>query len=298
MKKIFALLLAAAMCLSFAACVGRDSINTDNDGEKSQENQGSINHPLLQFLYGEWEYEGNYKDSYPFAKLTVNEDGTCVVDGAAGTWSVSKDTSANGRLYIDVLVDGQTIGRAEMHIWAGNYYFGVADTMINPGDNWKHNTPVVADENDIVLTKDNWKDYFELVTESSYSENAFGDVEQLTIQQFLVPKAEYADKILVTDVVYEVQETASEYPISLNAAEKSYTLGEAVKTREPSTPDVRKLWCVYETERYEIPVTTYHINVKDHADPDVPYSKTVWLVTDVDDVTMLRVQGNIYMVNE
>lgn len=299
MKKLIALLLAAVMCVCLAACGGADAPNKNDEGEKQQENQSmDNNHPFFQFLYGEWEYTGNFPDSFPFTKLSVNEDGTCIVDGVAGTWAVSKSTSPNGRLYIDVCVDGQEIGGAEIYVWAGKYKFNVSDTAINPGDNWKHNTAVVADDNDIVLTAENWQNYFDLITENNYSENAFGEVEHLTIRQYLVPKEEYADKILATDVVYEMGRTANEYFIYLNAAEKTYDLGEMVQIGEPSTPEIQELWCVYETGRYEMHVTTNHIEAKDHADPDSTSNKKVWLVTDIENINMVRIQGNLYIINE
>lgn len=296
MKKILALLLTAVMCFTLVACGDGETPDTNNGTENAEKPE--TNHRLLQFIYGEWEYEGNYKDNYPFAKLTVNEDGTCIVDGAAGVWRISDRTSPEGRLYIDVIVNDQVIGSAEISLWAGNYLFYVSDIMISPGDNWKHNTAVAVDDNDITLTTENWRNYFELITESSCSENAFGDVEQLTIKQYLVPKEEYAAKMLATDVIYEIQETASEYFISLNPEEKTYQLGEKVKTGEPSTPEIGKLWRDYETNRYEIWVTNGTIDAKDNADPDTTSNKTVWLVADIENINMLRIQGNLYIVND
>ncbi len=297
MKKLTALLLAAVVCLSLVACGGTQQ-GAGSNGSNENTNGMSGKHPLLQFLYGEWEYEGNFKENYPFAKLTINEDGTCIVDGVAGKWTISSNTTPSGRLCIDVFVNGQVICGSEISIWAGNYNFHVSNISVNPGDNWKHNTPVVVDDNDIVLSTENWHKYFKLIIESSYSENAFGDVELLVIKQYLVPKEEYADKIIATDVIYEVQKTKKAYSISINAAEKTHTIGEILETGEPSTPEIQKLWCVYETNRYEINVATDYIDIKDHADPNNAASKTVWLVADIDDINMLRIQGNIYIINE
>ena len=311
MKKILALLLAVVMCLSLAACGGGETPNTDDNSGMGQGEQLDTesnntantenpyaNHPLLQFIYGEWEYEGSHKENYPFVKLEVNKDGTCVVDGAAGMWIISDQTSLDGRLYIDVLVDNQVIGSASISIWAGNYGFHVSDIMISPGDNWKHNTAVVADDNDITLTAENWRDYFDLITESTYSENAFGEVESMRIKQYLVPKEEYAANILATDVVYEIERTASEYYIELNPTEKTYKIGEMVQTGEPSASEIRELWCEYETGRYQIEVCTGYIDAKQNLDAESTSSKTVWIVADIEDINMVRIQGNLYLTND
>lgn len=306
MKQIFALLLVAVMCLSFVACSSEGSPGTGDNGTPEQNNQAGnettdhqhSNHPFFQFLYGEWEYEGNCKDNYPFTKLTVNEDGTCIVDDAAGSWTISDSTSLDGRLYINVLVDNHIIGVAEVSVWAGNYSFDVSDVPPSPGDNWKHNTPVVADDNDIVLSTENWRNYFDLITEAVYSENAFGEVESLTLTQYLVLKEEYAQKILATDVAYEIETTASEYCIDVNAAEKTYTLGEIVETRTPSEPQTGWLWRDHETNRYQIRVASGNIEAGDSADPDSTSPKSVWLVAGIESINMVRIQGNIYIINE
>lgn len=297
MKKIMALLLAAAMCLCLAAC-GDGEPNTPDQGGTSGGAQNSYaDHPCFQFLYGEWEYTGNYADNYPYTKLTVNRDGTCLVDGAAGTYCVS-ERSTEGRLHIDICVGGQATGAAEICLWAGKYIFGVPDIAVNPGDNWKHHTAVIPDENDIVLTEENWQDYFDLITEATYSEDLFGDVERLVLRQYLVVKEEYAQKILATDAVYQLEQTSGEFPIALNAAEKTYTLGDMTRQYDPYTDEPQKLWREYETNRYQITLTTNRINAAENADPESTSHKSVSLITSLEDIRMLRIQGNIYLVNE
>lgn len=303
MKKLITLLLAAVVCLSLAACGGEKTPISGNQGGQQMEEgtadhiKTNPDHPFLQFLYGEWEYEGDHKDNFPFAKLTVHADGTCVADDAAGVWKIS-DRTSDGRLYIDVLVDDQVIGAAEIYVWAGKYSFDVPDVMINPGDTWNHHTAVTPDENDITLTTENWREYFDLITETTYSENAFGEMDGLTLVQHLVPKEEYASKIFATDVVYQLESTKSQYPINLNSAEKTYELGEVVSTGEPLTSEPAKLWCNYESNRYQISVTTNRIDAAENANADSTVSETVWLVPEIEDINMVRIQGNLYIVND
>ena len=116
MKKLIVLLLVLVLCLSLCAC-GRkvestpepkdtesamDKLNTSKVEENTEIEEETVettespyaNHPHLQFLYGEWEINSGYEnDDVAFRSLTVNEDGTCIIDGTSATWTISKHSS-------------------------------------------------------------------------------------------------------------------------------------------------------------------------------------------------------------
>lgn len=297
MKKIVVLLIVATLCMCLFACGGDSTTGNGADTIESTENNAFTNHPHLQFVYGEWEYEGDNPQNYPFRKVNINEDGTCLVDGTAGTWNISNST-AHGRLNIDIVVEGQTLGVVEIYISSGRYNFNIANTMISQNDNWKHNTPVVADDNDIVLTAENWRDYFDLVTEAQYETNEFGDVDRLVLSTYLLLKDEYADKVIATDVIYEKAHTSTNYNIQVDGAGKSYTLEKTDRTFDSSAPEISRLFRDSMKERYQIRISNAYVIIKDNNDPESSNSKTVALVPDIEAIEMKRIQGTLYIANE
>ena len=86
--------------------------NRQNAPEDSTENTKSlyVNHPLTASLYGEWELEENdfydQGEKIPCSVLTINEDGTCIADGTAGSW-VFSDKTKDDFLRIDILINGE-----------------------------------------------------------------------------------------------------------------------------------------------------------------------------------------------
>jgi len=303
MKKSIALILALVLCLSLAACSGGETPNTDDNRgtEQNKESTGGntgptehpyANHPWLVHLYGQWELiqkEDYVQDEeIPCSAVTVNEDKTCVVDGVSGTWELSADTNEHF-LKIDIFMEGEhrfTAAYYDDHkaigVWTAGYN-GPVDTS------WINATTTEA----ITLTTENWRDYFELVTEPRYDKNAFGDVERLVLIQYLTLKEEYANVVYENDVVVEIASTANRYYITLDAANESYTLGEMIEEVE-LTEEVRYLDSYNNVYTIDVFSNNY-INVKDHADPDIESSKKVILVSSIEDIEFLRVQGTIYV---
>lgn len=104
MKKLIALFLTIVLCLSLCACSGDASGSTDNKTQTEVKLTESpfVNHPHLQYMYGEWVINSGYEnDHVAFRSLTINEDGTCIVDGVSATWKISGNTS-DSRLEIEV----------------------------------------------------------------------------------------------------------------------------------------------------------------------------------------------------
>ena len=84
------------MCLALCSCSGSAHGNTDKNVQTEAEVTESpfANHPQLQYMYGEWVIDSGYEnDRVAFRSLTINEDGTCIVDGVSATWQISGNTS-------------------------------------------------------------------------------------------------------------------------------------------------------------------------------------------------------------
>lgn len=139
MKKIVALLLVAVMCLSFVACGGGEIQNTNDDShtnpsehmnnETTQSNSENTespyaNHSLLSHLYGEWETttEGN-----SFTSFTINEDGSCIVDGKDATWKIDEEYTSEENLCIEIHNSTEYLGG--VMVWGSN--LGVSGVASN-----------------------------------------------------------------------------------------------------------------------------------------------------------------------
>lgn len=122
MKKIIALLLAAVMCLCLTACGGGEkpdgSLGLTQPPESTTAeptaNAATLpplwDHPLAYRMYGEWVLEEKSRDrqmeQVPCSALTLNADGTCIVDGTAGSWQAGSG-STDTFLRIDVYINGE-----------------------------------------------------------------------------------------------------------------------------------------------------------------------------------------------
>ena len=95
MKKTICLLLVLVLCVWLCAC------GNGNDVEQSGQANGTTNaqnenyiHPRLSEMCGAWINNNiDTNDFNPCLELTINEDHTCIVDGAAYTWDYSPHTT-------------------------------------------------------------------------------------------------------------------------------------------------------------------------------------------------------------
>ena len=119
-----------------------DNTDTENDSTESTENPWA-NHPHLTYIYGKWElikkdsYEQN--ETIPCSVVTINEDGTCVVDGVSGTWKISIYETREDFLKIQIFIDGEHCYTSAYYdnlcsiaVWSADYLSGSVDPS------WKH----------------------------------------------------------------------------------------------------------------------------------------------------------------
>lgn len=298
MKKIISFLLVLALCFSLCACGGSSVEEPSENGSPStidtptKEEPSYANHPLFQFLYGQWELTNPEDAQYnPYSSVTINEDGSCVVDGQTGTWSISAETTDNN-LFIDLYVGDTHVGGAV--VWGSNTGFGAyhSNGAICPGV-WENSIAVVPDGNDIILTEENWRNYFELKTEEEYSRDAFDEIERIHIYQYIQLKEEYASQLLTHDVAVEMTGTLQRLEIIVSEDGSSYTLGSCVEESE-LTPEIREL-------DYNHKISVFgnnYINVADNLDPESSNSKYIRMVPSIDHIVMLRIKGTLYLKNE
>lgn len=153
MKKIISLILAFLLCVAISACGGTEE-NTGIEPASEISTDVHTDHPLLQEFVCEWEYRGDYGETYPFTKLDVNQDGTCVVDGQAAVWKIS-DRSSEDNLYIDILIDSETIGTICIYEWNDQISFIFPELPVNPGDRWVNKAEEKAAVNELLAV---WAD--------------------------------------------------------------------------------------------------------------------------------------------
>ena len=144
MKKAIPLLLALVMCLPLCACGSSDEapvMETKSVEETAAPAETGIagnatvpqieettqmpteetesafaNHPLLPQIYGTWEFEkwGDHNNEYQLYKsLTINEDGSCIVDGTSANWEISETQTNDTFLVILVCIDSEYIYGAQ-----------------------------------------------------------------------------------------------------------------------------------------------------------------------------------------
>ena len=107
MKKIFAMLLAVLLCLSLAACGGKEP--AVNPGSDVQQNDGGEQAPALEEILctSEWYYVGLRTP----AGLVFNADGTI----SGGTWTLNGTT-------LDCVWKNGTTSRFEIRNIRGSYF--------------------------------------------------------------------------------------------------------------------------------------------------------------------------------
>ena len=104
MKKAISLLVALVLCLSLCACGSSESkddvpqnteiVTTEVTAGLTATESTVVDHPMLPYLYGEWEQEVYEGIKCSFNTIVINDDGTCVIDGKNATWEIDPDNTS------------------------------------------------------------------------------------------------------------------------------------------------------------------------------------------------------------
>ena len=101
LKKLIVLMLVLVLILSLCACGGEagetPKPGTNQSAPAATDKAEPVpeefkDHALLSKVYGTWVFEkwGDHNNEYNLYKsLTINEDGTGIVDGTSVTWKIS-----------------------------------------------------------------------------------------------------------------------------------------------------------------------------------------------------------------
>ena len=171
MKKIIALLLIFAMCLSFVACNGSDK--KDNDDSSDDKKTSGLCAECKAALIGEWFYieeiynEETHLTDYVLNKISIAENGKLVIDDKEITMNF-KNCGKNHAFNMSIK-DG------EWNYWVSFQLHpeGSSEALLSvetsyEGSYVSYETYRSMNQLDVVeITEDNWKNYFS----SDFKEN-------------------------------------------------------------------------------------------------------------------------------
>ena len=191
MKKLLALLLAAVMCLSLAACGGGETSNT-NDNNETLGNNSATNGTVGDTGNNNTENSApNYKEilcgkiwnllnyKYDFTSFGFNEDGTCVYHNAK--WELSDNI-------VKITSDEETSNAFNEYsiVESNDIYFLVSDCYVYYlGE--RSSLPIKKVE----ITSENWNEYFEIITDTIEEFDQFGEKTGEYTTNYLSLKEEY-----------------------------------------------------------------------------------------------------------
>lgn len=201
MKKLLALLLAAVMCVSLAACGGG---TPNNDKTQTNENTGFIesentvsadddtqldnSSKFIPYMCGEWKVL-DIEDEGVLDSVIITEDGNINIDGSNFKWELQNERENAASCKI---IDGESV--------AGSFNFGIEDN----GDIRLSLSGITDSEISlykpehyevITITTDNVYEYFEFRDFWQESTNAFGELTSVRIDTKLVLKDEYYSRL-------------------------------------------------------------------------------------------------------
>lgn len=268
MKKLLALLLAIVLCLSMTACGDKEydelielleagdyesaiayirSMQGSDGGLKLDGTLGvqvetNATEPLtaettaiLNKIPGKWVCTTE-KENAP-KEFLFRADGTCTVDGRPLTWKRNGTTthsSTNGKSIISL-----TLQEGNANCYDVTFYQGKGEEIVftcevyTDSESTKSISGVYYIDPDaydiVVLSVDNWQDYFEWTEAFYHDTNAFGEVSSLGTKYYFSLKEEYCDRLSAFQINQgdvEISHTLMEHYVSISADGKSYTKGD------------------------------------------------------------------------
>ena len=204
MKKIFFALVAVIMMFSVVGC-GNNNPSKENTAEKK----------VIEQYMGEWKANSlksrlDNEITYQVATITLKEDGTCIYKGESAKWEYIAELNqfvftldkngVNGTLEI-AEENGKTVlkyvtetyYRPEDFVAKNTEYVGATDIITDdaPTDNSQDTSIDTKKSKEITITFDNWNEYFEIIEHPQWKENAFGEIDSVTVFWTICLKEEY-----------------------------------------------------------------------------------------------------------
>lgn len=243
----------------------------------------------LPKLYGEWTLSSNYGNEDAFEKVSFDKDGTCKIGNDTLKWRMTDEQDT----YINVDVTEGEAKKYRVSVGTGNKEISLSlskyegeEGMTKSVGEYRNLTFYDA----IEITTENWDDYFEIVDEGKFGENAFGEVESFNYYQYLTLKEEYMDKFSssLSELAMELDFTYGQKGCEVDLPNKKYTLLDS-----------------YEVDSYDHDSSIYTFNYSNYED-EVYYRTTLmssyfnkeesYLSSFKTDMQVIRTQGTIYLL--
>lgn len=310
MKKLLLLSLMTLTIVFITAC---GSNNDDNTNKNSQSSESELSWEEQQALeQKKWEdhWTNILADTWiprasdkALGEVIINKDGTCVVAGNTYTYKFDYASESSCSCYA---YEGETIKYSLSYTKADPLKTNFEDrfekltimvpngensyTTANGGGFFYRKSMYVG----IEITAENWDTYFEFVTDEKAVTNEFGDLDFFYRDSYYKIKDEYNDRVnsFLSDVVFEVEKKECNYDLTIDIANKTYSLGERNNDRE-------------DISTYTYQFTEGHY--KSHADISYQsdsihgcYVHTDWDYVSgyLEEANVLRATGTLYLLVE
>lgn len=245
MKKLLALLLAAAICLSLVACGVAETPNTDDTdaNNTSQETENSTTDntdyasELTQLLcennvwYGMCHGEGNEEE------FTFFEDGHFEKNGSSFTWTLNKYLPDASEFLASSAFQTTPNYDAARGLYVTDEFLLGYDTDGNLLLYWRDyfcynesNTPNIVE---IELTAENFDTYFEIAEVPIFSKNEFGETDEMELYQYYLVREEYNVSDM-TDFAIEYSCVWGRKDCEVDFTNLTYTLSDFKDTTPPA----------------------------------------------------------------
>ena len=144
MKKALSLILALVLCLSLCICGcsadtlsttsnTNNGINSEVDNNETTQTVHDYWYPFLEALYGDWEAKSvNETVGVPYTKLSVNKDGTCLVDGKECVWKIDYTVSSKKDLFIGFYSNTEYLCGVAVFVNDDGYYITALSSPMSP----------------------------------------------------------------------------------------------------------------------------------------------------------------------
>lgn len=221
MKRIMIALLSIVTLFSFVACNNNSTKEDDNDKK------------IVSEYMGEWKANSlksrdNDEITYKVATITLQEDGTCVYKGENAKWEYVAELNqfifmldrngVSGTLEI-AEENGKTVLKYNTELYyRPTDFIAKEKEYINVGNTY-------SCKKEIEITLDNWDQYFEIVENTDWRKNAFGEAENLNISYGIKVKDEYKNAISTneTEIAVEIHAEKTLVDIDLDLSAERFT---------------------------------------------------------------------------
>lgn len=305
MKKLISLCLALAMCLSLAGCGKSEHAALltmlekgeyenahyyiDDLKRQAAEKEKGETESIVPLLYGEWMLGSDYGNENAPETISFTEDGTCEIAGSSLKWRVTSESEN----YIQVSIAEGEVRKYSCSVNAEGREVILSLSQIEDEENSRgvgeYRNKALYDV--IEITKDNYQDYFEMQDEGQFSENAFGEISDFYLCQYLALKKEYVTRVSsVSQLVMELKLDQGEKGCKVDMAAKTYEVQDGFKPDEYEHESSIYQFNYNGTEGEESYRAQIATGYYDEEKQLVPYYR--------DNMQVLRVEGKLYLLKE